>query len=134
MDSAANILRGFQLSLVPQVEKYHLENPSSPEQAFSMGDRVRLRDGTFLHGGKAYDSGVISTSNIPQIGYGINLGNGAGQTWHKGEWLELVAAATPEPAPPPGRKRRHSKKGEASGWIEERYGNKARKRQSLSLY
>ncbi|KAM3093208.1 hypothetical protein ACKFKF_29735 [Phormidesmis sp. 146-12] len=134
MDSAAKILQGFQLSLVPDIPPTPISNPSSPEQEFRMSDVVRLRGGSpFYHQSRTYPTGVIVTSNIPKIGYGINLGNRAGQTWYTGEWLEF-ADRPAAPAPEPGRKRRYSKKGEASGWIEERWGNKARKRQSLSLY
>ncbi|HEY9907892.1 MAG TPA: hypothetical protein V6D18_09860 [Thermosynechococcaceae cyanobacterium] len=131
MDSAAKILEGFQLSLVPDIAPSPISNPSSPEQEFEIGDVVKLRDRPFYHSSRSYQTGTIDTSNIPKIGYGIRLGNGA-QTWYTGEWLEL--ANQPDPRERPGRKRRHSKKGQASGWIEERWGNKARKRQSLSLY
>lgn len=43
---------------------------------------------------------------------------------------EQVPASSPEPTRP----RRHSPKGEASGWIEERLGNRKRKTPSISYY
>lgn len=38
------------------------------------------------------------------------------------------------PSPSSGRTRRHTPKGDASGWIEERMGNKSRKTPTLSYY
>jgi hypothetical protein len=124
MDSAAKILQGFQLSLVPQVESYWVENErsSSPEQQFKVGDKVRLRAGQFCHREVVAVEGEIIY--IERDRYRVQCGSH--DRW--GGWYgEIALERVPVPQPPSKKQRRHSQKGRASGWIEERIANPQRK-------
>jgi hypothetical protein len=109
-----NPLRGTQLSLTVNVPTYELENP--PRK----GDRLTT------------SAGVATVTHIDQAGkeqvIWADYGSGISQP-HVSEGI--MAVSPPERSP---RSRRHTPKGKASGWIEERQGNKARKKASVSHY
>jgi hypothetical protein len=111
-------LRGSQLSFsidVPMdVPPYPLENP--PRQ----GDRLTT------------SAGIATVTHIDQVGreqvIWADYGSGIPQP-HVSEGILSVS-----PPEQPRRIRRHTPKGKASGWIEERVGNKSRKTPSVSYY
>jgi hypothetical protein len=108
------LLRGTQLSLTVKVPTYELENP--PRK----GDRLTTT------------SGIATVTHIDQAGseavIWADYGSGISQP-HVSEGI--MAVSPPERSP---RSRRHTPKGKACGWIEERQGNKARKKASVSHY
>jgi len=108
--SAVPLLQGKQLALVINVPIYELENP--PRK----GDRLTT------------SAGIATVTRIEQVGkeqiYWAAYGSGTPQP-HISEGILSVS-------PPEQRTRRHTPKGKASGWIEERVGNKSRKKPSVS--
>jgi hypothetical protein len=120
MEGVSQILADFQQSLLPEVEAHWLEHERTSEQKFQVGDQVRLRQGRFYH--------QRVTSDVGEVGYcnggrcRVLCGRGDRGDWYPEDALERI---TPEQ---PKQKRVQV------GWIEERWGNKNRKRQSLSLY
>jgi hypothetical protein len=107
-------LKGRQLSLI-DVPTYELENP--PRK----GDRLLTT------------SGIATVTHIDQAGneqiFWADYGSGISQP-HVSEGILLVSPPEQKLA----RSRRHIPKGKACGWIEERRGNKARKKASVSHY
>jgi hypothetical protein len=107
-------LRGTQLSFSIDVPTYELENP--PRK----GDRIQTT------------AGIAVVSHIDQAGneqiFWADYGSGIPQP-HVSEGI--LSVSPPEQLP---RSRRHIPKGKACGWIEERQGNKARKKASVSYY
>jgi hypothetical protein len=96
-----------------------------PEQPLQVGDQVRVRRGCC--------AGLVSTVTAiqPDLAHSIQLEPGKGR--YRPELLERIGSP-PEPFPSPERSRRHSPKGQASGWIEERIGNRKRRNPSTSYY
>lgn len=105
-------LRGLQLSVLIDVPPYPLENP--PRR----GDRIVTSSGkaTVTHLERAGRADVIFA----------DYGSGYAQP-HIPESL----LSSPERAQ---RTRRYSPKGRASGWIEQRQGNRKRSKPSISYY
>jgi hypothetical protein len=105
-------LRGTQLAFSIDVPSYELENP--PRR----GDRLTTA------------SGIATVTHIEQAGkeqvIWADYGSGISQP-HVSEGILSVS-----PPEQPRRIRRHTPKGKASGWIEERVGNKSRKKPSVS--
>lgn len=110
-------LRGEQLTLVIEVPTYPIANPAQGEQIITASGRA------------------IVTSTEPagreQIIW-ADYGSGIAQP-HVTESL-IPPEQIPQLSPTPSRPRRHSHKGEASGWIEERTGNRKRRNPSTSYY
>lgn len=110
-------LRGEQLVLVIEVPTYPIANPA-PGEPITTASGSAIVTSTELAGREPiiwadYGSGIaqphISDSLFPPEQFSQSL-------------------------PPPPRSRRHSAKGEASGWIEERIGNRKRRNPSTSYY
>jgi hypothetical protein len=130
------MLQGLQLSALPQVAPYPIRNPPRqrsrfqvresppPSPSFQVGDRVRVLRGCC----QGLESTV--TAIQPHLKHSIVLEPGKGR--FPPTLLERVPPPVPEPAPQ--SKRRYSPKGKATGWIEERQGNKKRKTPSTSHY
>jgi hypothetical protein len=78
-------------------------------------------------------SGIATVSHIDQAGneqiFWADYGSGIPQP-HVSEGILSVSPPEQKLA----RSRRHTPKGKACGWIEERQGNKARKKASVSHY
>jgi hypothetical protein len=112
------LLQGRQLALVINVPIYELENP--PRR----GDRLLT------------SAGIAMVTGIEQVGreqvFWADYGSGIPQP-HISEGILSVSPPEQSPQPSP-RTRRHTPKGKASGWIEERIGNKKRKNPSTSYY
>jgi hypothetical protein len=106
------LLQGRQLALVINVPIYELENP--PRR----GDRLTT------------SAGIATVTSIEQVEkeqvFWADYGSGIPQP-HISEGILSVS-------PPEQRTRRHTPKGKASGWIEERIGNRKRKNPSTSYY
>jgi len=121
--SAVPLLQGKQLALVINVPIYELENP--PRK----GDRFTTT------------SGIATVTHIQLAGkeqvFWADYGSGIPQP-HVSEGILSVLPSPPESSPleqkSPGRSRRHTPKGKACGWIEERVGNKKREKPSVSFY
>jgi hypothetical protein len=144
------MLQGLQLSALPQVAPYPIQNPprqrsrfqvrESPPpapslhvgvgEAFPVGTRVRVLRGCC----QGLESTV--TAIHPHLKHSIVLEPGKGR--FPPDMLERVPLPAPDPVQPPSSrhqpKRRYSPKGKATGWIEERQGNKKRKTPSTSHY
>jgi hypothetical protein len=132
------MLQGLQLSALPQVAPYPIRNPPRqrsrfqvresppPSPSFQVGDRVRVLRGCC----QGLESTV--TAIQPHLKHSIVLEPGKGR--FPPDMLERVTAPPPAPEPAPQSKRRYSPKGKATGWIEERQGNKKRKTPSTSHY
>jgi hypothetical protein len=109
-------LRGTQLSLTVSVPTYELENP--PRK----GDRLTT------------SAGIATVTHIDQAGkeavIWADYGSGISQP-HVSEGIMAVSPPKQTKIP---RSRRHTPKGKASGWIEERVGNKKREKPSVSHY
>jgi hypothetical protein len=107
-------LKRTQLSILVEVPSYALENP--PRK----GDRLTT------------SAGIAMVTHIDQAGnetvIWADYGSGIPQP-HVSEGI--LSVSPPEQLP---RSRRHIPKGKACGWIEERQGNKARKKASVSHY
>jgi hypothetical protein len=105
-------LKGLQLSIVVEAPPYPLENP--PRR----GNRIITCSGTAIvtHTQKAGKADIIFA----------DYGSGYAQPH--------VAESLLSPPEQQQRTRRHSSKGKASGWIEERQGNKKRSKPSISYY
>lgn len=110
------LLQGRQLALVINVPIYELENPPRS------GDRLTT------------SSGIATVTHIEQVGkeqvFWADYGSGIPQP-HVSEGILSVSLPEQSPELSP-RTRRHTPKGKASGWIEERVGNKSRKKPSVS--
>jgi hypothetical protein len=85
-------------------------------------------------------SGIATVTHIDQAGneqiFWADYGSGIPQP-HVSEGILSVSPSPSESSPPEqklARSRRHIPKGKACGWIEERQGNKARKKASVSFY
>jgi hypothetical protein len=85
-------------------------------------------------------SGIATVTHIDQAGneqvFWADYGSGIPQP-HVSEGILSVSPSPSESSPPEqklARSRRHTPKGKACGWIEERQGNKARKKASVSHY
>jgi len=109
-------LRGRQLAIVLDVPTYELENP--PRK----GDRFTTT------------SGIATVTYIEQVGrekvFWADYGSGISQPRIS---EGILSVSPPEQSPSP-RTRRHTPKGKACGWIEERVGNKQRQKPSVSYY
>ena len=109
-----NLIQGRQLALVIEVQP--LANPRCGEQICTRSGRAIVTH-----------TEAIGQERLIWADYGSVIAQP-----HVSEGL-----LTPEQvsiSPPEQRPRRHSPKGEASGWIEERLGNRKRKTPSLSYY
>lgn len=104
-------LKGLQLSVLVEVLPYPLENP--PRR----GDRIVTH------------SGAATVTHLERAGLAdvIFADYGNGPQPHLPESLLF-------PPERQQRTRRHSAKGKASGWIEQRQGNKKRSKPSISYY
>lgn len=103
-------LKGLQLSVLVDAPAYPLEN--QPRR----GDRIQT------------SSGAATVTHLERAGRAdiIFADYGSGHTQpHIPESLL---------SPPERTQRRHSAKGQASGWIEQRQGNKKRSKPSISYY
>jgi hypothetical protein len=107
-------LRGTQLAFSIDVPSYELENP--PRR----GDRVLTSAGTAT----VTHTVLVGREQVIWADYGSGISQP-----HVSEGILSVS-----PPEQPRRIRRHTPKGKASGWIEERQGNKARKKVSVSHY
>ncbi|QQE64125.1 site-specific DNA methylase [Leptolyngbya sp. BL0902] len=107
------------------------ERSLSPEQAFAIGDEVKILD-VQRHQAKAWvgKRGVVHRLSRTRVWVKLPI-------LHSQRTIELpfpvdclercsVVRKRPQ--------RRHSPKGKASGWMEERQGNKKRKTPSVSYY
>lgn len=105
-------LKGRQLSLVVEVPPYPLEN------LLRRGKQIQTHSGT------------ATVTHIKRAGKAdiIFADYGSG---HTQPHLPESLLSSPEQQQ---RTRRHSPKGKASGWIEERQGNKKRSKPSISYY
>jgi hypothetical protein len=107
-------LRANQRVVLSDVPVYELEFPPRA------GDRL------------VTTSGIATVTHIDQAGneqvFWADYGSGIPQP-HVSEGI--LSVSPPEQSP---RSRRHTPKGKACGWIEERQGNKARKKASVSFY
>jgi hypothetical protein len=107
-------LKRTQLSILVEVPSYALENPPQ------VGDRLTT------------SAGIATVTHIDQAGneavIWADYGSGIPQP-HVSEGI--MAVSPPERSP---RSRRHTPKGKACGWIEERRGNTKRKTPSVSHY
>jgi hypothetical protein len=105
-------LRGTQLAFSIDVPSYELENP--PRR----GDRVLTSAGTAT----VTHTVLVGREQVIWADYGSGISQP-----HVSEGILSVS-----PPEQPRRIRRHTPKGKASGWIEERVGNKNRKTPSVS--
>ncbi|MGB3493894.1 MAG: hypothetical protein WBA57_14285 [Elainellaceae cyanobacterium] len=101
---------GEQLSFLPEVPPYSIIDPWS----LAAGDTITTPQGTAT----VTHSTIAGEVRIIHADYG----SGVSQP-HLPEDIRSVV-----------RKRRYSKPGQASGWIEERIGNRKRKTPSISYY
>jgi hypothetical protein len=110
-------LRGEQLAFVIEVPTYPIANPAT-------GEPITTASGNAI---------VTSTewAGREQIIW-ADYGSGIAQP-HISDSL-FSPEQMPQSLPPPPRPRRHSAKGAASGWIEERIGNRKRPTPSTSYY
>jgi hypothetical protein len=116
------LLRANQRVILSDVLVYELEFPPRA------GDRLLTI------------SGIATVTHIDQAGneqiFWADYGSGIPQP-HVSEGILSVSPSPSESSPPEqklARSRRHTPKGKACGWIEERQGNKARKKASVSFY
>ena len=133
-----NPLKGQQLSLLSEVNPYPLSNPPSdhcresspehPDKDFHKGDRVLISDG--YYNGKEALVVRVNRKTLTLLPEGApahaEIRMGKEYCWR------LAQPSSPEQSAYPHR--RHSAKGQASGWIEERQGNRRRKVPSTSYY
>lgn len=109
-------LRGEQLSLIIEVPAYPIANPARGEPITTASGRAIV-----THTERVGQEQIIWA----------DYGSGISQP-HLSESLLPPEQLVVFPSSP--RRRRHSLKGQASGWIEERVGNRKRKTPSLSYY
>lgn len=107
------------------------ERPLSPEQVFAIGDVVKVLD-VQPHQAKTWigKQGVVHRLSRTRVWVKLPI-------LHSHRTLELPFPVDCLERCPVVRKRpqrRHSPKGKASGWMEERQGNKKRKTPSVSYY
>jgi hypothetical protein len=149
------MLKGMQLSMLQAVEPYPLEN--RPYQA---GDWLtgQTRTGKTVTGQYARQTAsgwltldcageeraiapdtahLVEPPGVRQLDL-LDFGDRLQVLQQRFYAKQAQARQTPEhpsspPAPPP-RARRRSPRGQASGWIEERQGNKQRQKPSTSYY
>jgi hypothetical protein len=107
-------LRGTQLAFSIDVPSYELENP--PRR----GDRLLTSAGTAT----VTHTALVGREQVIWADYGSGISQP-----HVSEGILSVS-----PPEQPRRVRRHTPKGKASGWIEERIGNKSREKPSVSHY
>jgi hypothetical protein len=124
-----------QESLLSPEQKFEIGDKSDAfavgdkSDALAVGDRVQVIRGCC--------SGLTSivTAIDPNYAHSIALEPGKGR--FKPSMLEKISRSSP-PEQLPGKssqpQRRHSPKGQATGWIEERIGNKQRKNPCTSYY
>jgi hypothetical protein len=115
-------LRANQRVILSEVPIYELDFPPRA------GDRLTT------------SAGIATVTHIEQAGkeqvIWADYGSGISQP-HVSEGILSVSPSLSESSPPEqklARSRRHTPKGKACGWIEERQGNKARKKASVSYY
>ncbi|MFE4108391.1 hypothetical protein [Almyronema epifaneia] len=113
-------LRGLQLAVLPEVEPYEIENPCPLLTEVNVGERCQFygRIGTLA----SYESGYVVFCSEDQL-----------QLFNR-RVAEGLQESPPEQSAQRSPKRRHSPKGQASGWLEERVGNKKRKNPTTSYY
>lgn len=103
-----------------------IEVPASPSLQVAVGDTITTHVGTAT----VTDIAVAGQEQIIFADYGSGIAQS-----HITDTIEAVSSP-PEQLTEPSNPnpRRHTPKGEASGWIEERTGNKKRKNPSVSHY
>ena len=121
-------MKRIQTELFP-LEDYTditIEVPASPSLQVTVGDTITTPIGTAV----VTDVAVAGQEQIIFADYGSGISQP-----HINETIESVSSPPEQFAEPTTPKsRRHTPKGEASGWIEERTGNKKRKNPSVSYY
>jgi hypothetical protein len=115
MDALSDVLRGLQLAIVPEVEAYWIENPVPAHKIkhITPSGWIATVDGQHLNP-------LHFTPEQPPTTIDRRY--------------SLYLDPIPDTPEQPTKARRHSRKGEATGWIEERQGNKHRKHPSTSYY
>jgi hypothetical protein len=118
-------------SCVGEESPDYTQRPSSPEQAFAIGDEVRIL-AVQEHQSKRWvgQRGVVNRLSRKRVWVKLRGLTGGKPV----ELLLPVDCLEKLPTIRRQQQRRYSPKGKASGWLEERQGNKKRKTPSTSYY
>lgn len=120
-----------QLLIVTEQSPDYGQRPLSPEQAFNIGDEVRIL-AVQQHQSKGWIGRRGTVHKLTRTRVWVKLpGQGGGRMVELPfpvECLEKMPNLRRSP------QRRYSPKGRASGWLEPRQGNKKRKTPSVSYY
>ncbi|WP_346293968.1 hypothetical protein [Sphaerothrix gracilis] len=113
-------LRGLQLTVLPEVPPYEIENPCPLLSEARVGDRGQLY-------------GRTGALEVAEPGYVVFRVGEQRQLFNR-RAAEDIQLSPPEQPVQRSQQRRHSPKGQACGWLEERIGNKKRKNPTTSYY
>ncbi|MBD2425376.1 hypothetical protein [Phormidium sp. FACHB-1136] len=127
----AMIHRDLLRRVVAEEPPSYGQRPPSPEQAFAIGDEVKILD-VQPHQSKAWIGKRGTVHRLSRTRVWVKLpilhSHRTVELPFPVDCLERCSVVRKRP------QRRHSPKGKASGWLEERQGNKKRKTPSISYY